>query len=310
MAKRPTLTTISSGYYSTGQLNNNFSAIETAFDITVSRDGSTPNTMNSDFDLNNNDVINVKTVEASRIVVSGSDVTSLSPTLVWKGAWTTATSYNVHDIVYSSGSSYICVDAHTSGSFSTDLSASKWELFASSVSLLDEDDFASNSNTEAATQQSIKAYVDTRDTATLASADTAAQNYADSLEATQAQARNGTAGVFLSPHIIDEASEEVPLTISLNSLDVDWSTFINASVTFDTSPVTLNAPTNVEPGTWRCIRITQDATGSRLISLNAYYKTPGAEGVTLSTAASAEDMLFIYCVSATKFYVFTQLDMR
>ena len=310
MAKKPSLTTISSGYYSTGQLNNNFSAINTAFDNTLSRDGSTPNTMGADLDLNNNDLINAKVIEAGRIVVSGSDITSTFPILVWKGSWVTATDYVVNDIVYNSGSSYICLEAHTSGTFVTDLSASKWELFSASSSLLDEDDFSSDSDTEGATQQSIKAYVDTQDAATLASAGTAAETYANSLEATTSQARGGAAGVFLSPSVVESASEEVELTILSGSVAVDWSSFLNGYVTFNTSPVTLSAPTNAEPGTWRAIRVIQDGTGSRLISLNSVYKRPGGAAVTLTTTANAEDMLFVYCVNATKFYVYDQLDMK
>jgi hypothetical protein len=77
MAKKPSLTTISSGYYSTGQLNNNFSAINTAFDNTLSRDGSTPNTMSADIDLNSNDLLNVNAVETSSLRINGALV---SPT--------------------------------------------------------------------------------------------------------------------------------------------------------------------------------------------------------------------------------------
>ena len=47
---------------------------------------------------------------------------------VWEGAWVTATAYAVDDIVEHEGSSYICVEAHTSGTFATDLAAVKWEL--------------------------------------------------------------------------------------------------------------------------------------------------------------------------------------
>ena len=50
--------------------------------------------------------------------------------LTWAGAWATATAYSVSDIVFQSGSSYICLVAHTSGTFSTDLSSAYWELFA------------------------------------------------------------------------------------------------------------------------------------------------------------------------------------
>ena len=59
MAKRPTLKTITSGYASQAQLNSNFTNIQTAFDNTLSLDGSTPNAMGADLDLNGNDIINV-----------------------------------------------------------------------------------------------------------------------------------------------------------------------------------------------------------------------------------------------------------
>lgn len=50
--------------------------------------------------------------------------------LDWQGAWVTATGYLVADGVEHDGSSYICLVAHTSGTFATDLAAAKWELFA------------------------------------------------------------------------------------------------------------------------------------------------------------------------------------
>ncbi len=44
----------------------------------------------------------------------------------FKGAWVTATSYAVGESVSESGTVYLCVEAHTSGTFATDLSAGKW----------------------------------------------------------------------------------------------------------------------------------------------------------------------------------------
>lgn len=43
-----------------------------------------------------------------------------------RGDWVTATSYAVKDIVVSGTGTYMCVTAHTSGVFATDLAASKW----------------------------------------------------------------------------------------------------------------------------------------------------------------------------------------
>lgn len=46
------------------------------------------------------------------------------------GNWATATAYRPSDLVTQGGSTYICQIAHTSATFSTDLSASRWRVFA------------------------------------------------------------------------------------------------------------------------------------------------------------------------------------
>lgn len=130
MAKGPTITTVSTGYLSASQINTNFENIDDAFDNTLSLDGSTPNSMGADFDMNNNDILNAGEINTDTLKIAGINVTSVEATPDWKGAWTTATSYIINDLVREDGSTYICVEAHTSGTFSTDLSASKWELFA------------------------------------------------------------------------------------------------------------------------------------------------------------------------------------
>jgi hypothetical protein len=75
MAKRPTTNTIGSGFYGTNTLNDNFDAIDTAFDNTISRDGSSPNSMSADFDMNNNDILNVNTIDVVAMSVNGVGVT-------------------------------------------------------------------------------------------------------------------------------------------------------------------------------------------------------------------------------------------
>ena len=83
MAKRPSISTISSGYASTTTLNDNFEALQEAFDNTISRDGSTPNTMSADLDMNGNDIIG-----ASSVLVGGVDY--LAQSLAYKNAAETA----------------------------------------------------------------------------------------------------------------------------------------------------------------------------------------------------------------------------
>ena len=72
MAKQPVVNTISSGYASQSQLNENFSNIHTSFNNTLSLDGSTPNAMQANIDMNNNDIINV-----SAIYVGGVNVLNI-----------------------------------------------------------------------------------------------------------------------------------------------------------------------------------------------------------------------------------------
>lgn len=77
MAKKPTITTISSGYYSRQALNSNFEELRNAFDNTLSRDGSTPNTMSADFDLNSNDILNANSISTSSLLINGTAAGSL-----------------------------------------------------------------------------------------------------------------------------------------------------------------------------------------------------------------------------------------
>lgn len=71
MAKKPTITTLTSGFNSTTTLNNNFTALRNAFDNTLSLDGSTPNAMNADFDMNSNDILNVGEIDVQALTIDG-----------------------------------------------------------------------------------------------------------------------------------------------------------------------------------------------------------------------------------------------
>lgn len=71
MAKKPTITTVSAGFQSSSTLNNNMSALRQAFDNTLSLDGSSPNAMGADLDMNNNDIVNVNRLYVNDIFISG-----------------------------------------------------------------------------------------------------------------------------------------------------------------------------------------------------------------------------------------------
>lgn len=67
MAKKPTLSDVGNILTSATTINNNNDAIEEAFENTLSLDGSSPNQMGADIDLNGNDLINVGTIQVKDI---------------------------------------------------------------------------------------------------------------------------------------------------------------------------------------------------------------------------------------------------
>ena len=115
-----TLNDVTTGYQSTAAVNTNNALVEAALENTISRDGTAPNTMTGSLDMNGQSILNL----GNPIVIDGWD---------WTGPWGTSTVYAVGDVVESSGTSYICIVAHTSGTFSTDLGNTKWQLVATAT---------------------------------------------------------------------------------------------------------------------------------------------------------------------------------
>ena len=61
---------ITSGY-NLSKINSNFEKIETALLDAVSRSGNTPNQMNSDLDMNGNNILNIQGIGAESIIIDG-----------------------------------------------------------------------------------------------------------------------------------------------------------------------------------------------------------------------------------------------
>jgi hypothetical protein len=134
MAKKASLKTISSGFASNTQLNSNFEALNTKLDNTLSLDGSTPNSMGADLDMNGNDIINTGNFDVDTLTVDGSTVQDAITaaagnvrTIYWEGAYNGATAYTVNDGVSYNGSSYVCI-LDSTGNLPTD--ATYWQVFA------------------------------------------------------------------------------------------------------------------------------------------------------------------------------------
>jgi hypothetical protein len=72
MAKKPNISTVSTGYQATDTINDNFNNLRNGFENTLSLDGSTPNAMNADLDMNGNSIMN-----ADGLYVNGIDIFAL-----------------------------------------------------------------------------------------------------------------------------------------------------------------------------------------------------------------------------------------
>ena len=199
MAKLPSVSTITTGYASVQALNDNFEALKAAFTNTVSRDGSTPNSMSADLDLNSNDVKNIKTIDADKFILDGTLMTPSGVDPVYSGTIsalganliddttgdamldTMGITASVAQLNYSNGvtssiqSQLDTLTTSVNGKQSesdilTDLSgltqaASKIPYFdtsttASTLDFKDEDNMSSNSATAIPSQQSVKVYAD------------------------------------------------------------------------------------------------------------------------------------------------------
>lgn len=116
-----TLSSIPSGYASAAAHNADNTAIETAIENTLSRDGTGPNQMNANLDMNGYAILNQR-------------ATSGNENFFWMGTWVTGATYAVNNLVYApegsnTGNTLICVTANTAGA-TLDGDAAKWAVFA------------------------------------------------------------------------------------------------------------------------------------------------------------------------------------
>lgn len=84
------------------------------------------------------------------------------------------------------------------------------------------------------------------------------------------------------------------ITLNMNNAN-NFSMTLNANATN-----TLANPTNQTAGQSGIIVITQDATGSRTLAYGSYWKFAGGTAPTLTTTASAVDVLAYYVESSTR----------
>lgn len=93
------------------------------------------------------------------------------------------------------------------------------------------------------------------------------------------------------------------------SVTPDFATANNFSLTANQNFTLANA-TNAVAGQSGIIAVTQDATGSRVLTLGANYKKAGGAAIVLTTAAGSVDYLTYYVESATRIFVSLIADVK
>lgn len=79
MAKTPNIVNIVVSDSTTQAISQNFKSIQEQFKNTLSRDGSLPNNMDADLDMNSRDILNVDTLDARRFRVDGKEFWDIVP---------------------------------------------------------------------------------------------------------------------------------------------------------------------------------------------------------------------------------------
>jgi hypothetical protein len=131
---------------------------------------------------------------------------------------------------------------------------------------------------------------------------------ADKPTATAADYQSAASGKYINADIAWSAAAIVALTDAA-TIALDMSTFVHASVTLGGNR-TLGNPSNTKAGQSGVIKIVQDGTGSRTLAYSSNWKFAGGTAPTLTTTASAVDLLSYFVIDSTHIFATMIKDVK
>ena len=224
----------------------------------------------------------------------------------------------------------------------TSATALSWSA-DTALTLLDEDNFSTDSATAAASQQSIKAYgaatyqpLDA-DLTSLASCQSGAAGAIAALTQTEVEILDGATLSTTELNYVDGVTSAIQTQLNAKGVgdavlanDQNWTGSqrgaINALTSASTITIDMNAgnnhsvtlghnttfanPTNQTAGQAGSIFITQDGTGSRTAAWGSNFLWKGGTVPTLSTTAAAVDRIDYIILASTKIHAVATLDIK
>jgi hypothetical protein len=222
--------------------------------------------------------------EAARDLAQGYAADADVAKIEWQGAWQTSTAYALNDAVSNGGSSYICIVAHTSGTFATDLAAAKWELLAQK-----------GTDGSGGTVTSIIAGTGLTG-GTITTSGTIAVDIGVTVQGYDATTMKTGAVQTMTKAL---RGTPVSLTSSSASIATDASAGNFFTHTF-TENTTLANPSNLVAGQEGVIVFTQHASSPKTLAYGSYWKFSGGTVPSVTATNSAVDVLVYYVESSAR----------